>query len=247
MKEFCGYMSGALYIVATPIGNLKDITIRAIEVLKLVDLIACEDTRRSKILLSNYNISKPLTSFYEQNRFKKIPFIIEQLKNGKAIAVISDAGTPGVSDPGFFLIKKALEENIPVIPVPGACAAAVALSGSGLPTDGFIFLGFLPRKKGKITKLFEKFNKLDKTIIFYESPYRLKKTLELISEIFPENTDIVIARELTKKFEEFIRGKTSDIVDKLPDKILGEITVLISSRLANKSTRIKAHITNEHE
>lgn len=221
-------MAGALYVVATPIGNLKDITIRAIEVLNLVDLIACEDTRRSKILLSHYNISKPLTSFYEQNRFKKIPFIIEQLKNGKNIAVISDAGTPGISDPGFFLVKRAIEENIPVIPVPGASAAAAALSGSGLPTDGFIFLGFLPRKKGKIKKLFEKFSELDKTLIFYESPHRLKKTLELISEIFTENTDVVIVRELTKKFEEFIRGKSRDILAKLPEKILGEITVLIS-------------------
>ncbi|MBN1384461.1 MAG: 16S rRNA (cytidine(1402)-2'-O)-methyltransferase [Elusimicrobia bacterium] len=223
-------MAGVLYVVATPIGNLKDITLRAIEILKLVDLIACEDTRRSRVLLSNYNISKPLTSFYEQNRFKKIPFIIEQLKNGKNIAVVTDAGTPGISDPGVFLIKRAIEENISVVPLPGAAAVTTALSGSGLPTDGFIFLGFLPRKKGKIKKLFEKFNNLDKTIIFYESPYRIKKTFRIILEIFSEDTDVVIVRELTKKFEEFIRGKLSEIVAKLPDKILGEITVLVSER-----------------
>ncbi|MDD5686348.1 MAG: 16S rRNA (cytidine(1402)-2'-O)-methyltransferase [Elusimicrobia bacterium] len=223
-------MSGVLYVVATPIGNLKDITIRALEILKSVDLIACEDTRHSKTLLSNYNISKPLTSFYEQNRFKKIPFIIEQLKKGSNIAVVTDAGTPSVSDPGFYLVKEAIKENILVVSIPGASAVITALSGSGLPSDGFIFLGFLPRKKGKIRKTFEKFAKLDKTVIFYESPYRLKKTLEIISEVLPEDADVVVAREITKKFEEFIRGKLPEVIGKLPEKILGEITVLISTK-----------------
>ncbi|MEW6557292.1 MAG: 16S rRNA (cytidine(1402)-2'-O)-methyltransferase [Elusimicrobiota bacterium] len=222
--------SGVLYVVATPIGNLKDITFRAVEVLKAVDLIACEDTRRTKILLSAYNISKPLTSFYEQNRFTKIPFLIDELKKDKNIAIVSEAGTPGISDPGFFLVQKAIEENISVVPVPGVSAIIASLSASGLPSDDFIFWGFLPRKSNKIKKIFEKFAGLNKTIIFYESPYRLKNTLSIISKIMPANTDIVIARELTKKFEEFIRGKLSEIEYKLPEKILGEITVLISKK-----------------
>lgn len=230
-------MFGVLYVVATPIGNLKDVTFRALEILKTVDLIACEDTRRTKILLTNYNISKSLTSFYEQNRLKKIPYIIEHLKKGSDVAIVTDSGTPGVSDPGFFLVKKAIEENIKVVSIPGASAVITALSGSGLPSDGFVFLGFLPRKKSKIKKHIGKVGSLQKTVIFYESPHRLRKTLKIISEILPENTDIVIAREITKKFEEFIRGKLSNIIEKLPEKILGEITVLIS---INK-TRIEAH------
>ncbi|MFA5779871.1 MAG: 16S rRNA (cytidine(1402)-2'-O)-methyltransferase [Elusimicrobiota bacterium] len=221
-------MSGVLYVVATPIGHLKDITLRALETLKAVDLIACEDTRRTKILLVHYDIATPQISFYSQNQFRKIPYLIDELKKGKNVALVSDAGTPGISDPGFFLVKKAIEQGLKVEPVPGVSAVVTALSASGLPTDGFVFLGFLPRKTGKIKKVFEKVAGLKKTIIFYESPYRIKKTLEIISEIFPQDSDIVICRELTKKFEEFIRGKVSDIIKKLPEKILGEITVLIS-------------------
>ena len=223
-------MAGVLYVVSTPIGNLKDITIRALEVLRTVDLILCEDTRRTKILLTNYNISKHLTSFYEQNRFKKIPFIIEELKKGNNLAIVSEAGTPGISDPGFFLVEKAIEKNIQVIAIPGASAVITALTGSGLPTDGFIFLGFLPRKKGKIKKTVERFMGLEKTIVFYESPYRIKRTMEILKEVFPGNVKVVIAREMTKKFEEFIRGDISDISAKLPGKILGEITVIISEK-----------------
>ncbi|MDO8733962.1 MAG: 16S rRNA (cytidine(1402)-2'-O)-methyltransferase [Elusimicrobiota bacterium] len=221
-------MSGVLYVVATPIGHLKDITLRALETLKTVDLIACEDTRRTKILLVHYDIATPQISFYSQNQFRKIPYLIDELKKGKNIALVTDAGTPGISDPGFFLVKKAIEQSLKVETVPGVSAVVTALSASGLPTDGFVFLGFLPRKKGKIKKVFEKVAGLEKTIIFYESPYRLKKTLEIISEIFPQDSDIVVCRELTKKFEEFIRGNASDIIEKLPEKIMGEITVLIS-------------------
>ncbi|HAX62331.1 MAG TPA: 16S rRNA (cytidine(1402)-2'-O)-methyltransferase [Elusimicrobia bacterium] len=221
-------MSGVLYVVATPIGHLKDITLRALETLKAVDLIACEDTRRTKILLVHYDIATPQISFYSQNQFRKIPYLIDELKKGKNIALVSDAGTPGISDPGFFLVKKAIEQGLKVETVPGVSAVVTALSASGLPTDGFVFLGFLPRKKGKIKKNFEKVAGLEKTIIFYESPYRLKKTLKIITEIFPADSDIVVCRELTKKFEEFIRGNASDIIEKLPEKIMGEITVLIS-------------------
>ncbi|MBI5573076.1 MAG: 16S rRNA (cytidine(1402)-2'-O)-methyltransferase [Elusimicrobia bacterium] len=221
-------MSGVLYVVATPIGNLKDITLRALETLKVVDLIACEDTRRTKILLMHYDIAKPQISFYSQNQFRKIPYLIDELKKGKNVALVSDAGTPGISDPGFFLVKNAIEQGLKVETIPGVSAVVTALSASGLATDGFVFLGFLPRKKGKIRKVLQKVAGLEKTIIFYESPYRLKKTLKIITEIFPPATDIVVCRELTKKFEEFIRGNTSDIIEKLPEKILGEITVLIS-------------------
>lgn len=223
-------MSGVLYVVATPIGNLKDITLRALETLKAVDIIACEDTRRTKILLVHYGIATPQISFYSQNQFKKIPHLIDELKKGKNIALVSDAGTPGISDPGFFLVKKAIEQGLKIETVPGVSSVVAALSASGLPTDGFVFLGFLPRKPGKIKKVFNNIAGLEKTIIFYESPYRIKKTLEIITEIFSRDSDIVICRELTKKFEEFIRGKVSDINEKLPEKILGEITVLISAR-----------------
>lgn len=230
-------MAGVLYVVSTPIGNLKDITIRALDVLKAVSLILCEDTRRTKILLVNYNISKPLTSFYEQNRLKKIPLVIGELKKGNDVAIVSEAGTPGISDPGFFLIEKVIEEKMNVTVIPGVSAVITALTGSGLPTDGFVFLGFLPRKKGKIKKVLNKFIDLKKTTVFYESPYRIKRTLEILTEILPGDTRVVIAREMTKKFEEFIRGKVSDIISKLPEKILGEITVLISEqdeRIFNK-------------
>lgn len=223
------FMSGVLYVVATPIGHLKDITLRALETLKAVDLIACEDTRRTKILLVHYDIATPQISFYSQNQFRKIPYLIDELKKGKNIALVSDAGTPGISDPGFFLVRKAIEQDIKVETVPGVSAVVTALSASGLPTDGFVFLGFLHRKKGKIKKVFEKVAGLEKTIIFYESPYRIKKTLEIITEVFPQDSDIVVCRELTKKFEEFIRGTASDIIEKLPEKIMGEITVLISA------------------
>jgi 16S rRNA (cytidine1402-2'-O)-methyltransferase len=221
-------MAGNLYIVATPIGNLRDITLRALDILKSVDLIACEDTRHSRILLANYAINKPLTSYYEQNRARKIPYIIEGLKAGKNVALISEAGTPAISDPGFLLVKTAIEEGINVIPVPGPSAVATAVSGAGLPTNGFVFLGFLPRKKGKIKKAIEPVAQLGKTVIFYESPFRLKGTLETMAEFLPADTDVVIARELTKKFEEFIRGNLADIRNKLPEKVRGEITVLFS-------------------
>ena len=221
-------MRGILYVVATPIGNLGDITVRALETLKNADLIACEDTRHSRILLDHYGISKPLTSFYEQNSFKKLPYIIDELKKGRNVAIISEAGTPAVSDPGFVLVRAAVDEDIKVVPIPGCCAAITALCACGLPTDGFVFIGFLPRKPGKIKKAIEQFIGLEKTIIFYESPYRVKATMSILAETVPANADVVIARELTKKFEEFIKGKMGDIAAKLPEKILGEITVLIS-------------------
>lgn len=217
-----------LFIVPTPIGNLEDITLRAIRILQEVDTVVCEDTRQTLKLLSHLKISKPLISFYTQNQLKRIPQIISLLQQGKNIALVSDCGTPAISDPGYYLIKEALNRNINVVPMPGACALITALVGSGLATDSFVFLGFLKKKTGKMRKELELVKQIEKTIIFYESPHRLLKTLEICREVFGENTNIVLARELTKKFEEFIRGTIKDILENLKNRqILGEFIVLV--------------------
>lgn len=220
--------NSTLFVVPTPIGNLEDITLRAIRVLQEVDTIVCEDTRQTIKLLSHLKISKPLISFYTQNQLKRIPQIIAMLESGKNIAIVSDCGTPAISDPGYYLIKEALDKNINVVPLPGACALITALVGSGLTTDSFVFLGFLRKKTGKMKKELEQVKSLEKTIIFYESPHRILKTLEVCKEIFGEQTNIVLARELTKKFEEFIRGSIINVLKNLQNReILGEFIVLI--------------------
>jgi 16S rRNA (cytidine1402-2'-O)-methyltransferase len=235
--------TGILYLVATPIGNLKDITLRALDVLKEADLVACEDTRHSAKLLNHYGINKPLLSFYSYNQFNRIPKIIEELKSGKKIALVSDGGTPGISDPGYFLVKEAVENNIPVVPLPGPNAAITALVASGLPSDGFVFLGFLKRKPGKLKKELLQAAASGKTIIFYESPHRIKKTIAILSTIFDKNTKVVLARELTKIYEEFIRGSLEEINTQLESKeILGEFVVIISPE--NKEYKIEE---NENE
>ena len=217
-----------LFVVPTPIGNLEDITLRAINVLQKVDTVVCEDTRQTIKLLSHLKISKPLVSFYTQNQLKRIPQIISMLEQGKNIALVSDCGTPAISDPGYYLIKEALDKNITVVPLPGACALITAVVGSGLTTDSFIFLGFLRKKTGKMKKELEQAKLIEKTIIFYESPHRILKTLEVCKEVFGEETNIVLARELTKKFEEFIRGSISEVINNLQNRdILGEFVVLI--------------------
>jgi 16S rRNA (cytidine1402-2'-O)-methyltransferase len=222
-------MPGILYIVSTPIGNLNDITFRAVEVLKQVDLIACEDTRRTKILLEKFGLAKNLISYYNYNERQRAEEIIRELKSGKNVALVSDSGTPGISDPGFVLIKRAIEENITVIPIPGPTAFVCALVGSGLPMDEFVFVGFLPHKKGKKTKL-KKLSEEERTIILYESPHRLIKTLNEILEIFGDR-EIAVAKELTKIHEEFFRGKISEVLKKLtPDKIKGEFVIVISGK-----------------
>lgn len=216
-----------LYIVSTPIGNLEDITLRALRILKEVDLIACEDTRVTRKLLSHYQISKPLVSYFQHNQSFRIPYLIRELNEGKNIALVSDAGTPGISDPGFFLIREAIKQGIKIVPIPGASAVVTALVISGLPADDFIFIGFLPRKKGKITKELLKFSELKKTIVFYESPYRIKKTLEIIAEILP-NAEVVLTRELTKKFEEVLRGNPENLLKQIENRQLkGEIIVIL--------------------
>lgn len=200
-----------LYIVATPIGNLKDITLRAIEILKSVDLIACEDTRRTKILTRHYEIDKPLVSYYEYNKITRGEYLIKLLKEGKNIALVSDAGTPGISDPGSHIIKLAIENKIPLTFIPGPTALIGALVLSGLPTHKFIFEGFLPAKSGARRKRLRELKREKRTLIFYESPHRLLKTLKDILEILGDRK-ISTVRELTKKFEEITRGKVSEAI-----------------------------------
>jgi len=216
---------GILYAVATPIGNLEDITLRALRILKEVDLIAAEDTRKTRKLLSHYGIHTPLTSYY--GRESKEDYLIDTLNRGKNVAIVSEAGTPGISDPGYALIKKAIENGITVQSIPGPCASISALVVSGLPSDGFIFSGFLPRKKGKLIKRLRELFNFEKTIILYESPNRLVATMEAVKENFGD-TKVVIARELTKKFEEVVRGKIGQVLTLLKGKkIRGEVIVLL--------------------
>ena len=203
--------AGSLYIVSTPIGNLSDITLRAIEVLKFVNLIAAEDTRHTKILTSRYDIQTPLTSFYEYNKITKGKRIIEQLKKGKNVALVSDAGTPGISDPGYSVIREAIKNGIDVIPIPGPAALIAALVVSGKPTHRFSFEGFLPVKRGARIKRLKELNQDEKTRVFYESPHRLAQTLEDMLEVFGDK-EIVCTRELTKKFEEVKRARTSELI-----------------------------------
>jgi 16S rRNA (cytidine1402-2'-O)-methyltransferase len=218
-----------LYIVATPIGNLKDISARAIEVLEKVSLICCEDTRRTGLLLHNKGIKNKLTTYNDHNKEKASKKIIEQLKNGEDVALVSDNGTPGISDPGFNLVRECIKEGISISPIPGPSAIISALSCSGLPTDRFTFYGFLPKSKKKAKDIFEDCTKKKETGIFYESPHRIKKTVMLLAEILP-NISIVIARELTKKFEEFIRGTPKQVFQEIKDKnIRGEIVLLLNA------------------
>ena len=225
-KEMRGtIMKGKIYIVATPIGNLDDITLRALKTLKEVDLIAAEDTRQTLKLLNHFQISKPLISYHRHNEDIKSNILIEKLKNGENIALVSDAGTPGICDPGEEVIKKAIEENIDVIPIPGACAFVNALIASGLNTKEFIFLGFLPLNKKLRKEKLEEINKSDKTIIIYEAPHKMKNTLIDLKEIL-KNRKIVLARELTKIHEEFIRKDIDELLENI-DNLKGEMILII--------------------
>ncbi len=227
---------GMLYVVATPIGNLEDITLRALRVLKEVDFIAVEDTRHSKKLLSYYNISKPLISYWSEKEKIRSEEIIEQIKAGQTCALITDAGTPGISDPGYFLIKRAVEEDIAVIAIPGPSAVISALSVSGLSTDEFVFLGFLPSKStGRLKKLKE-LTAETRTMIFYEAPHRLLDTLNDIKEVFG-NRQVVVVKELTKLHEEIFRGRVNDILNIIENKtIAGEFIILIEGLEKQKMT-----------
>jgi 16S rRNA (cytidine1402-2'-O)-methyltransferase len=221
---------GILYVVSTPIGNLEDITLRALRILKEVDLIAAEDTRHTNILLKHFGIQTPLTSYFEGNELKKRGFILSRMKQGDQIALVSDAGTPGISDPGFRLVRLAIENQILVVPIPGPSAVIAALSVAGLPTDAFIFKGFLPHKSKKRRDLLKQLEEVRETLIFYESPHRLTETLKDILEILGDR-EIVLTRELTKIYEEVLRGKVSEIQNQLAErKLKGEITLIISGK-----------------
>jgi 16S rRNA (cytidine1402-2'-O)-methyltransferase len=218
---------GKLYIVATPIGNLEDITFRAIDILKKVDFIACEDTRNTKILLHKFDLNKELISFNAQSEIKKIDFVLNRILNNETCALVSDAGTPCISDPGVRLVNAAIKMDISISGIPGANAAITALSISGLPTDSFIFEGFLPQKKGRQKKL-SQLTTEERTIVLYESMYRIEKLLNELNEFMP-NRYVVVQRELTKMFEESWRGKPSQIIEELPQKkIKGEFVIVIS-------------------
>ncbi|MFH0877096.1 MAG: 16S rRNA (cytidine(1402)-2'-O)-methyltransferase [Candidatus Omnitrophota bacterium] len=215
-----------LYVVSTPIGNLGDITHRAVEVLKSVDLIACEDTRRTRILAQRYHITTSLSSYYEHNKFIKGEYFLRLLKEGKSVALVSDAGTPGISDPGFNLIRDAIQAGIDVVSIPGPTALVSALSISGLATDKFFFEGFFPVKSGARRKRLRWLKDLGVTIIAYESPHRILKCLQDMADVL-ENRQVVLVREVTKKFEESLRGDALSLLDRLSaSKPKGEFVVL---------------------
>ncbi len=225
-------MNGKLYLVATPIGNLDDMTLRALKILKEVDLIAAEDTRHTLGLLNHFEISKPLISYYKQNEKTKSEILIEKLLEGKNIALVSDAGTPGISDPGEEIIKAAISHDIEVIPIPGACALINALIASGLPSKEFCFIGFLSALKKERKEKIEKLKYETRTLIFYEAPHKLKATLESILESLG-NRKIVLARELTKIHEEFIRGNISEILENM-EEIKGEFVIIVEGSSETK-------------
>lgn len=232
-------LAPGLYLVATPIGNLGDITLRALEVLRRADRIACEDTRQTQKLLNHFQISKPTVSYHEHNESSRSEELIEEIKRGHAIALVSDAGTPAVSDPGGWLVKAAINAGVPVIPIPGANAAMSALIASGLPAEEFHFFGFLPEKTGARRTFLERIRASGKpspretpqTLIFYEAPHRILETLSDIGELWGSRLHAVIARELTKLHEEFVRGTVAEVRAELArrDRIRGEITLLVEA------------------
>ncbi|MGA2331348.1 MAG: 16S rRNA (cytidine(1402)-2'-O)-methyltransferase [Syntrophales bacterium] len=218
---------GALYIVATPIGNLEDITLRAIRVLKEVGIIAAEDTRRTRKLLGAYRIGTPMTSLYDRIEDKKSSVLISKMNEGMNVAIVSDAGTPGISDPGYVLVSKAIAEGIEIVPVPGASALVTALSVSGLPTDSFAFYGFLPSRSGKRRQFLSNIMDEAKTMVFYESPKRLIASLRDIGEVLGDR-NVVVLREMTKVFEEIMRGTVGEVNNQLRGRVVkGEVTLVI--------------------
>ena len=222
--------ASALYLVATPIGNLEDITLRALRILKEVDLIACEDTRQTQKLLAHYGIPTRTVSYHEHNEMTKAAELVVDLESGAKIALVTDAGMPGISDPGFRLIALAIRHHVPVVPIPGASAFLAALVASGLPTDSFRFSGFLPAKSGQRRKLLESVLQSPRTQVFYEAPHRVLETLADVVELLGGDRHVVVAREVTKLHEEFLRGRAVDVLKQLEERgsVKGEITLLIA-------------------
>jgi 16S rRNA (cytidine1402-2'-O)-methyltransferase len=220
-------MAGTLYVVATPIGNLEDITLHALRVLREVDVVACEDTRRTRALLAHFDIHAPVTSYFEHNKLAKGERLVRTLLEGRSVALVTDAGTPGISDPGFLLVRAARDAGILVVPVPGPAAVTAALSAAGVPADRFVFDGFLPVKPGRRLHRLERLRSLEMTIVCYESPHRILASLEAIGRVFGD-AEIVMARELTKQFEEIVRGTPGGLREHLvPSRTRGEFTLVI--------------------
>ena len=242
-------LAPGLYLVATPIGNLEDITLRAIRVLKQVDLIACEDTRQTQKLLNHYGIEKPTVSYHEHNEATRAAELIEKLVGSARIAVVSDAGTPGISDPGFRLASLAIERGVPVIPIPGPTAFVAALVASGLPVESFTFRGFLPPKSGARRKELEKIRDSRQTELFYEAPHRILGTLEDVGAVLGPDRRVVIAREMTKLHEEFVRGAVADLLAQVQTRgeLKGEIVLLIGPASGKESNFMNASVRGRVE
>ena len=219
----------ALYLVATPIGNLEDITLRALRVLKEVDVIACEDTRQTQKLMNHFAITTRTTSYHEHNEMTKSAELVKEMQEGASVALVTDAGMPGISDPGYRLITLAIRHHVPVVPIPGASAFLAALVASGLPTDSFRFSGFLPAKRGERRTVLEGIKASPRTQVFYEAPHRIVESLEDAVEVLGDSRHVVVAREVTKIHEEFLRGRASEVLDTLKKReaVKGEITLLI--------------------
>jgi len=228
--------SGTLYVVATPIGNLEDLTHRAARVLREVDLIACEDTRHTRLLLGHYGITTPLISYHEHNEAERAPELLRRLQAGKSIALVSDAGTPVLSDPGYALVRQAIAAAVPIVPVPGPSAITAALSVAGLPTDRFVFLGFLPRRASERRRALQDIAAVPWTLVLFEAPHRIAATLRDVRECLGDR-EVVVIRELTKKFEDVLRGTAADVLERLertPPR--GEFTVIVAgAATASKS------------
>jgi 16S rRNA (cytidine1402-2'-O)-methyltransferase len=220
-------MTGTLFVVATPIGNLEDVTLRALRVLREVALVACEDTRRTRILLAHHGIPTPTTSYFEHNKLRKGPELVRRLREGASVALVTDAGTPGISDPGFLLVREARAAGVTVVPVPGPSAVVTALAAAGVPADRFVFDGFLPIKPGRRLNRLRALRGLETTVVIYESPHRIVVTLGAIGQVFGE-VEVVVARELTKQFEEIVAGTPSAHLARLaatPPR--GEFTLVV--------------------
>lgn len=237
---------GTLYVVGTPIGNLEDMTFRAVRILQTVNLIAAEDTRHTGKLLQHFQIKTPQISYHEHNRSSRIPELIEYLQNGQAIALVSDAGMPGISDPGYELVKACVEAKILVVPIPGASAAVTALSAAGLPTNKFVFEGFLPAKEQKRRECLESLQTESRTLIFYESPHRLRETLQDLATAWGGDRQIVLARELTKLYEEFWRGSIAEAIAHYNQREpQGEYTLVVAGTPASQPQLSEAQIKAE--